>query len=35
MPITPYLNGQQFEPEIKRVMGVAFEVVITCHCDLS
>ena len=27
MPITPYLNGDQFEPETKRVLGVAFEQV--------
>ena len=26
MPITPYLDGQRFEPETKRVMGVAFEM---------
>jgi len=26
MPITSYLDGQQFEPETKRVMGVAFEM---------
>jgi hypothetical protein len=26
MPIIPYLDGQQFEPETKRVMGVAFEM---------
>jgi hypothetical protein len=25
MPITPFLNGAKFEPESKRVMGVAFE----------
>ena len=28
MPITPYLDGVKFEPETKRVMGVAFEM--TC-----
>jgi hypothetical protein len=27
MPITPYLNGERFEPEIKRVVGVAFALV--------
>jgi len=27
MPITPYLNGMSFQPETKRVMGVAFEMV--------
>jgi hypothetical protein len=26
MPITPYLNGATFDPEIKRKMGVAFEL---------
>jgi hypothetical protein len=26
MPITPFLNGAKFEPESKRVMGVAFEM---------
>ena len=26
MPITPYLNGEQVDPEIKRIMGVAFEM---------
>jgi hypothetical protein len=26
MPITPFLNGAEFEPESKRVMGVAFEM---------
>ena len=29
MPITPYLNGMSFNPETKRVMGVAFEMVCT------
>jgi hypothetical protein len=24
MPITPYLNGERFEPETERVLGVAF-----------
>jgi hypothetical protein len=27
MPITPYLNGVRFDPETKRVVGVAFERV--------
>jgi hypothetical protein len=27
MPITPYLNGERFDPETKRVLGVAFEQV--------
>jgi hypothetical protein len=27
MPITPFLNGARFEPEDKRVLGVAFEMV--------
>jgi hypothetical protein len=27
MPITPYLNGERFEPEIKRVLNVAFALV--------
>jgi hypothetical protein len=27
MPITPYLNGERFEAETKRVLGVAFEQV--------
>jgi hypothetical protein len=26
MPITPYLEGHQFDPETKRIMGVAFEM---------
>jgi hypothetical protein len=25
MPITPFLNGAHFDPETKRIMGVAFE----------
>ena len=28
MPITPFLNGARFDPETKRVLGVAFEM--TC-----
>jgi hypothetical protein len=27
MPITPYLNGERFEPETRRVLGIAFEQV--------
>ena len=27
MPITSYLNGERFDPESKRVLGVAFEMV--------
>src|SRR5262249_17926564 len=26
MPITPFLGGQKFDPETKRIMGVAFEM---------
>jgi hypothetical protein len=26
MPITPYLDGQYFDPETKRVMGIALEM---------
>jgi hypothetical protein len=26
MPITPYIDGQNFDPETKRVMGLAFEM---------
>jgi hypothetical protein len=26
MPIRQYLNGQQFDPETVRVMGLAFEI---------
>jgi hypothetical protein len=28
MPITPFLDGFKYDPETKRVMGVAFEM--TC-----
>ena len=28
MPITPYLDGQRFDPEAKRILGLAFEM--TC-----
>ena len=27
MPITPFLNGEQFDPEVKRILGIAFEMV--------
>ena len=37
MPITPYLNGVRFDPEARRVMGVALEMVClalhTGDCD--
>jgi hypothetical protein len=26
MPIGPYLEGQSFDPETRRIMGVAFEL---------
>jgi hypothetical protein len=26
MPVTPYLDDRQFDPETKRVMGLAFEM---------
>ena len=26
MPIAPYLDGQKFDPETKRVIGIAFEI---------
>ena len=26
MPITPYLESHRFDPETKRVMGIAFEM---------
>jgi hypothetical protein len=28
MPITPYLDGFKFDPETRRIMGIAFEM--TC-----
>jgi hypothetical protein len=28
MPITPFLNGERFDPETRRVLGVALE--LTC-----
>jgi hypothetical protein len=27
MPITTYLNGKWFDPETKRILGLAFELV--------
>jgi hypothetical protein len=27
MPISPYLDGERFDPETKRVLGVAFELI--------
>jgi hypothetical protein len=37
MPITPFLNGQSFDPETRPVLGVAFEMTCTAlrigHCD--
>src|SRR5207253_10070165 len=29
MPITPFLNGEQFDPKTRRVLGVALEM--TCN----
>jgi hypothetical protein len=26
MPITPYLDGERFDPEVRTAMGVAFEM---------
>jgi hypothetical protein len=26
MPITPFLNGERFDPDTRRVLGVAFEI---------
>ena len=28
MPITPFLNGERFDPETRRILGVALE--LTC-----
>jgi hypothetical protein len=28
MPITPFLNGEHFDPETQRIMGVAFEMAL-------
>jgi hypothetical protein len=37
MPITPFLNGEQFDQETKRVLGVALEMTCialrTGDCD--
>jgi hypothetical protein len=37
MPITPFLNGEQFDPETRRVLGVALEMTCialrTRDCD--
>jgi hypothetical protein len=37
MPITPFLNGEQFDPETRRVLGVALEMTCialrTGDCD--
>jgi hypothetical protein len=37
MPITPFLNGQKFDAETRRILGVAFELVCvalwTGDCD--
>ena len=37
MPITPYLDVQQFDPETKRALGLAFEMTCTAlrigDCD--
>jgi hypothetical protein len=37
MPITPYLNGPKFDPETKRILGLAFEMTCTAlrigDCD--
>ena len=27
MPVTPFLNGERFDPETTRVLGVALELV--------
>jgi hypothetical protein len=27
MPISPYLDGERFDPETKRLLGLAFELV--------
>jgi len=29
MPITPFLDGNTFDPETKRIMGIAFEMTCT------
>jgi hypothetical protein len=37
MPITPFLNGERFDPETRRVLGVALEMTCialrTGDCD--
>jgi hypothetical protein len=37
MPISPFLKGDRFDPETKRILGVAFEMVCialrTGDCD--
>jgi hypothetical protein len=37
MPITPFLNGEQFDPETSRILGVALEMTCialrTGDCD--
>jgi hypothetical protein len=37
MPITPFLNGEQFDPETRRILGVALEMTCialrTGDCD--
>ena len=37
MPITPFLNGERFDPESTRVLSIAFEMVCialrTRDCD--
>ena len=37
MPITPFLNGGQFDPETRRILGVALEMTCialrTGDCD--
>jgi hypothetical protein len=37
MPIKPFLNGERFDPETTRVLGVSFEMVCvglrTGDCD--
>jgi hypothetical protein len=36
MPITPYLYGARFDPETKRVLGVALEMVcIACGPQMA
>ena len=35
MPMTPFLNGERFDPEDKRVLGVAFEMVTATTIELG